>query len=64
MIAETAEELQDAEHQAFKYQCDERVIFAMPKAPVPLFEAALEVWCLTQMQGDDKLVGSDPDGIV
>ena len=32
----------------------------MPKVPVPLFEAALEVWCLTQMQGDDKLVGSDP----
>ena len=60
VIAETAEELQDAEHQASKYQCDERVIFAMPKAPVPLFEAALEVWCLTQMQGDDKLVGSDP----
>ena len=30
------------------------------RLPVPLFEAALEVWCLTQMQGDDKLVGSDP----
>ncbi len=60
VIAETAEELQDAEHQASKYQCDERVIFAMPKAPVPLFEAALEVWCLIQMQGDDTLVGSDP----
>ncbi len=60
VIAETAEELQVAEHQASKYQCDERIIFAMPKAPIPLFEAALEVWCLIQMQGDDKLVGSDP----
>ena len=60
VIAETAEELQEAEHQASKYQCDERVIFAMPKTPIPLFEAALEVWCLIQMQGDDKLVGSDP----
>ena len=60
VIAETAEELQEAEHQASKYQCDERIIFAMPKAPIPLFEAALEVWCLIQMQGDDKLVGSDP----
>ena len=60
VIAETAEELQVAEHQASKYQCDERIIFAMPKAPVPLFEAALEVWCLIQMPGDDKLVGSDP----
>ncbi len=60
VIAETAEELQVAEHQASKYQCDERIILAIPKAPVPLFEAALEVWCLTQIQGDDKLVGSDP----
>ena len=60
VIAETAEELQEAEHQAVKYQYDERIILAIPKAPVPLFEAALEVWCLTQMQGDDKLVGSDP----
>ncbi len=60
VIAETAEELQVAEHQASKYQCDERIIFAVPRVPVPLFEATLEVWCLIQMQGDDKLVESDP----
>ena len=60
VIAETAEELQEAERVAANYLHGERIIFAMPKAPVPLFEAALEVWCLTQMQGDDKLVGSDP----
>lgn len=60
VIAETAEELQEAEYLTSKYLCKERVIFAVPKVPVPLFEAALEVWCLTQMQGDDKLVGSDP----
>ena len=60
VIAETMEELQEAERVAANYLHDERVILAMPRAPVPLFEAALEVWCLTQMQGDDKLVGSDP----
>lgn len=60
VIAETAEELQESEHLTSKYLCDERVILAVPKVPVPLFEAALEVWCLTQMQEDDKLVGSDP----
>ena len=60
VIAETAEELQEAERVAANYSHYERIILAMPKAPVPLFEAALEVWCLTQMQGDDKLVGSDP----
>ena len=60
VIAETAEELQEAERAAANSLHNERVIIAIPKAPVPLFEAALEVWCLTQMQGDDKLVGSDP----
>ena len=60
VIAETAEELQEAENLTSKYLCDERVILAVPKMPVPLFEAALEVWCLTQMQEDDKLVESDP----
>ena len=60
VIAETAKELQEAKQLTSKYQCDERVILAVPREPVPLFEAALEVWCLIQMQGDDKLVGSDP----
>ena len=60
VIAETAEELQEAEGVAANYSHYERIILAMPKAPIPLFEAALEVWCLTQMQRDDKLVGSDP----
>ncbi|MCY3869456.1 MAG: hypothetical protein OXG87_07845, partial [Gemmatimonadetes bacterium] len=60
VIAETAEELQEAENLTSKYLCDERVILAVPRVPVPLFEAALEVWCLIQMQGDDEMVGSDP----
>ena len=60
VIVETAEELQEAERVAANYLHDERVILAIPKAPIPLFEAALEVWCLIQMRGDDKLVGSDP----
>ena len=60
VIAETAEELKEAERAAANYLHDERVILAIPKAPVPLFEVALEVWCLIQMQEDDKLVESDP----
>ena len=60
VIVETAEELQEAERVAANYLYEERVIFAVPRVPVPLFEAALEVWCLIQMRGDDKLVGSDP----
>lgn len=60
VIAETAEELQEVERVAVNYLHEERIILAVPKVPVPLFEAALEVWCLIQMQEDDKLVGSDP----
>lgn len=60
VIAETAEELQEVERVAVNYLYEERIILAVPKVPVPLFEAALEVWCLIQMQEDDKLVGSDP----
>ncbi len=60
VIVETAEELQEVERVAANYLHDERVILAVPRVPVPLFEAALEVWCLIQMQEDDKLVGSDP----
>lgn len=60
VIAETAEELQEVERVAANYLHDERVILAVPRVPVPLFEAALEVRCLIQMQEDDKLVGSDP----
>ena len=60
VIVETTEELQEAERAVANYLHEERVIFAVPKAPIPLFEAALEVWCLIQMQEDDKLVESDP----
>lgn len=59
VIAETTEELREAERLAAKL-CNERVVLAIPHAPIPLFETASEVWCLMQMQGDDDLIGSDP----
>ena len=59
VIAETAEELRKAERAAKRLR-NERVVLAIPRAPIPLFEMALEVWCLMQMQGDDKLIDSDP----
>ena len=59
VIAETTEELREAERLAANSR-NERVVLAIPHAPIPLFEMALEVWCLMQMQGDDELIGSDP----
>ena len=32
----------------------------MPREPLPIREAALEVWCLLRMQTDSELVGADP----
>ena len=61
VIAETVEELQEVERVAVQLSVrTNAIILAVPRVPVPLFEAALEVLCLTQMQEDDKLVGSDP----
>jgi hypothetical protein len=60
VVAETHEEIAKAQKSLKEKLRDERVIVAVPSEPVPLFEAALEVWCLLQMQQDDELIGSDP----
>jgi hypothetical protein len=66
ILAETAEQLQQAEEIAHHQLSDmdtsmaERVVLALPREPLPLREAALEVACLLRMQFDADLVGSDP----
>ena len=66
IIAETAEQLQQAEEMAchqlpgMDISMVERVVFALPRSPLPLHEAALEVACLLRMQFDADLVESDP----
>ena len=37
-----------------------RVVFALPEAPLPLFDAALEVYCLLEMEMDKELTSEDP----
>lgn len=60
LIAETAEELREAEALARDRLCHERLILAVPRDPLPLYDAALEVACLARMQLDPELVASDP----
>lgn len=60
LLAENAEELSKAERVACERLDHERLMVAIPRGPLPLREAALEVACLTRMQYDNQLVESDP----
>ena len=60
VFAETTEELREAELAARDQLKHNRLLLAIPREPLPLFDTALEVWCLLQMQLDADLVGSDP----
>jgi len=60
VVAETAGELKEAETKILESLRHGRVVLAIPREPLPLFDAALEVWCLLHMQHDEDLVGADP----
>jgi hypothetical protein len=60
LVAETAQELRDAEAIAQDRLSHDRLIVAIPREPLPLHDAALEVACLARMQLDPELVESDP----
>ena len=60
LIAEDNQQLEEALKIAKKILVDKQAIVAIPKEPVEIFEAALEVWCLNQMQSNADLTASDP----
>ncbi len=60
LVAENAEELNEAEQVARERLNHERLMVAIPREPLPLREASLEVACLTRMQHDSQLIESDP----
>jgi hypothetical protein len=60
LIAETAEELLEAEGIARDTLSHERLLVAIPRAPLRLCDAAVEVACLTRMQHDAQLLAEDP----
>lgn len=60
LLSENSDQLKDAEKAVRDCLKNERVIVAIPQEPLPLLEAALEVWCLSQMLVDSDLIGSDP----
>lgn len=60
LVAENVEEFNEAEEVARERLNHERLMIAIPREPLPLREAALEVACLNRMQHDNELVESDP----
>ena len=60
VLAESHDEIAQAE-QALRSDLNaDRIVVALPREPLPIREAALEVWCLLRMQTDSELVGADP----
>ena len=60
LIAESAEELVEAEGIARERLSHERLLVAIPRSPLRLNDAAVEVACLTKMQHDPQLLAEDP----
>ncbi len=59
LVAETGEDLCEAQTLAQGLSHDQ-VVVAIPSDPLALHDAALEVWCLTNMQHNSELTGEDP----
>lgn len=60
ILAESSQELAEVNLRLQQRETNPRLVFALPSEPFSLTEAALEVWCLTHMQHDNELVGTDP----
>ena len=60
VVTSSDEQLLRAEQLVREHLVNPRVLVALPREPLPLFDAALEVDCLLAMQRDVDLVSTDP----
>ena len=60
MLAESHDEIAQAEQIIRSDLSADRIVAVLPREPLPIREAALEVWCLLRMATDSDLVGTDP----
>ena len=68
LIPQTTEDVQSANlllknldlQKTFQSEGLNRVVFALPQDPLPLNDAALEVYCLLEMEQDKELIAEDP----
>lgn len=60
LIAETQDELEQAAEIARQQLSHPRLVIVIPREPLPLADAAVEVTSLSQMELDSELIESDP----
>ena len=60
VLAESHDDIMEAEEAIRSDLSVDRIVVALPREPLPIREASLEVWCLLRMQTDSELVGTDP----
>lgn len=60
LLANDVDELRQAKKSADEYKGDTRTLVVIPREPIPIFDAAVEVAALLQMQLDSNLLDSDP----
>ena len=60
LLTDNQDELNEARKTAQQLKEDERLFVAIPAAPLPLYDAAIEVTALQRMQLDQELIESDP----
>lgn len=59
LLTENNDDLRQAERLAQSIE-HPQLIFAVPSSPLNVLDAALEVWCLLNMQHNPELTGEDP----
>lgn len=60
LIPENQDEINRAEVIAKNHLKHPQVVVVMPRTPIAISEAALDAWCLLQLQQDSALIDSDP----
>jgi len=60
LISEDRDDIKEAMSAAKESQALDRLVFVVPNEPLPISEAAHEIWCLENMRTDSKLIGIDP----
>ncbi|MBI3303449.1 MAG: hypothetical protein HYZ72_15405 [Deltaproteobacteria bacterium] len=60
VIAESKAEIEEAIRLAQEAREHRQVLFAIPRAPLNLFEPLLELYCLEQLLADSDFVSQDP----
>ena len=60
LISEDRDQIKEAVSTARQVKALDRLVFVIPREPLPIFEGAHEIACLESMRVDSKLIGIDP----